>query len=483
MTLTLSGTLTVPYRRRHKQKSNAVTGSASPFVRGAPAQTQPLSKPSRARADNPIIRTGAMVDDAPIWLAENRQFGFDDLVHWRGKVHGADLGDFEHIARRISIVVLGPHASAAFPHELHPFVSPSLTRRKQHDFSDVITGAVGRAWAACDARVVFVEAPHSRVAKDANREHKADLEPALREFFSRLRRQRAGEAGVSFAGVDGVRPISFSGEDVLLEPESDVAWARLIAALNAASRLGFEPYNAAVESVVAAVRAARVAASRVTLIGLHDTSSRKMRPDGAIVVERSAAEQLPALVNFGNLGDFRGEAKSGVKPLMDGAAMRRVAHAWCSAFGFEHVDAHFGEPAGYARDEVASFNRPYAGGVEVKRWARRLSAEGEEGGLPFACDVFQVEFERDALLGDTVAAALREPGGGWPAVDEQHVANVASCLRAATDQLNPQANDERPIFGRALLLLCGTTLALAVAFGLWGQRSVGRLALPYWAGK
>ena len=45
-----------------------------------------------------------------------------------GKEHGQS---FKDVASRIDTVVFGPHASAAFPTELKPFISASLSRRKQ----------------------------------------------------------------------------------------------------------------------------------------------------------------------------------------------------------------------------------------------------------------------------------------------------------------------------------------------------------------
>jgi hypothetical protein len=365
--------------------------------------------------------------DDLLWIPKGRAFTFDDLVWWSGKEDGRP---FEAVARRISTVVLGPHASAAFPEELKDFIAPTLTRRKQHDFSDAITGPVGRAWAAADPHVVFVENPHSRVALDANRRHEADLAPALRECFARLRRQRAGESGVTFAGVDGVRPVTFSGEDVLLEPE--LGLETLVAALDVSAAHGIRSYQAASERVISAVRAARPGAP-LAVIGLHDTSNSKMRADGAIVVERPVEDRLPALVNFGNLGDFRGEPSGEGLVLCPGDAMRRIAAAWSDAFG-QLCEPTFATPAEHACDEIVSFNRPYAGGFEVQEWARRLRAERDSTTL-----IFQIEFERDALLGPAVAAALREPGDDWPAVDHAHVIKVAACLKAACDRLASDA--------------------------------------------
>ena len=71
----------------------------------------------------------------------------------------------------LDTIVLGPHAGARFPAELQPFVDATLTRRKQYDYSDVITSSLGRAWAAANPGVVFVENPHSRLALDRKTAH------------------------------------------------------------------------------------------------------------------------------------------------------------------------------------------------------------------------------------------------------------------------------------------------------------------------
>ena len=147
------------------------------------------------------------------WIPAGRTFSFDELVFWQGK----GSVPFNVAAARADTVVLGPHAGARFPAELQPFVDLALTRRKQYDYSDAITSPLGRAWAAADPAVLFIECPHSRVVLDPNRAPPADAMDGLREFFRRLERLRAGES-VSFAGIDAIRPITFSGETVLMPP-------------------------------------------------------------------------------------------------------------------------------------------------------------------------------------------------------------------------------------------------------------------------
>eukprot|EP00927_Polykrikos_kofoidii_P068688 TRINITY_DN64018_c0_g1_i1.p1 TRINITY_DN64018_c0_g1~~TRINITY_DN64018_c0_g1_i1.p1 ORF type:complete len:392 (+),score=59.80 TRINITY_DN64018_c0_g1_i1:106-1176(+) len=348
------------------------------------------------------------------------------MVFWQGKGCGRS---FEEVASDIDTVVSGPHASAAFPAELRPFISERLTRRKQYDFSDVITGPVGRAWAEADPGVVFVENPHSRVVQDPNRKSDDDPEPALREFYARLGRQRSGEVGISFKGVDTVRPITFSGEDVIMEPSAEVgekdlqSWNSLVQALKTSAELGPRAYITSLERVMELVLADRRPGRRVVFVGLHDTNTFKMRDDGAIVVERPEAERMPPLVNFGNLGDFMGDPTDGAETTMPGAEMRRVASAWAGAFD---VEQDFAQPPTFAHMAPISFNRPYAGGHEVQLWSSRLCDVRD---ISTAC--FQVEFDRAALLGPRVTDSLRQPGTDWPAVDADHVADVARRLSAA----------------------------------------------------
>lgn len=359
-----------------------------------------------------------------LWLPLGKQHSFEDLVFWQGKSSGQT---FEEVAGRFDTVVSGPHAGAAIPEELRLFVSQTLTRRKQHDYSDIITGPVGRAWAEVDPYVVFVENPHSRVVLDPNRSHEGDAEPALREFFSRLRRQRSGEAGVNFKGVDAVRPVTFSGEDVIVEPTED-SWPQLAEALRSAAALGALAYDAALERVMEAVLAARKDQPvPLTLVCLHDTNNFKMRADGALVVERPEAERLPTLANFGNLGDATGEGLPDTVSTA-GPEMRRIAEAWSQAFGTESQDST--KPASHAHLEAISFNRPYAGGYEMQMWWKRL----QEKGLG-QCPVYQVEFERSALLGPAAAKLVKLPGADWPAVDTEHVGTVAQKLKSAGDLL------------------------------------------------
>jgi N-formylglutamate amidohydrolase len=341
------------------------------------------------------------------WIPAGRTFSFDELVFWQGK----GSVPLTAAAARTDTIVLGPHAGARFPAELQPFVDPALTRRKQYDYSDVITSPLGRAWAAADPGVIFVECPHSRVVLDPNRAPPADAMAGLREFFWRLERQRAGES-VSFAGIDAIRPITFSGEAVLLPPAHETHWAGLAEALAAGRKLGHDRYRDACNRVIDAVLDARPKDAALLVVGLHDTMNTKMRADGALVVERPVADRLPTLVNFGNKGDAQGEYES--EPLSLGAApMRRIAEAW--TYGFKLDAAAVGR--------AISLNHPYKGGYEIGHYGEVLAASQRP-----RVGAFQVEFLREALLGPRAAAHLQQPGADWPEVDEAHLKAVVTSL-------------------------------------------------------
>lgn len=341
------------------------------------------------------------------WIPAGQHHSFDDLVFW----HGKGSAPFAARAAQIDTIVLGPHAGARFPAELRPFVAVGLTRRTQYDFSDVITSPLGRAWAAADPGVVFIECPHARVVLDPNRAPPQDALASLRAFFDRLHRQRAGEP-IGFTGVDAIRPITFSGESVLREPADEAGWSALGHALASARRLGHDVYRSACDEVIHTVLNARPTSAALWVVGLHDTMNTKMRADGALVVERPPADRLPALVNFGNRGDARGDALT--QPLtLPGADMRRVADAWAHAFGIA--------PA--ARAEAISLNHPYPGGYEVVHYGGLLARRGRP-----SAGAYQVEFLREALLGPRATAHLHQPGGDWPAVDVAHLAGIVGAL-------------------------------------------------------
>merc|ERR1711879_175660 len=205
-------------------------------------------------------------------------------------------------------------------------------------------------------------------------------------------------------------------------------WPRLSAALKVSAALGPKVYEAARDRVLELVRAARPNGP-LTVIGFHDMNNEKMRPDGALVVERPEKDRMPSFCNFGNQGDFVGNALDGKDVLMPGPDIRCIAKAWAEAFGVG-AEQDFLQPKEHAYMEPVSFNRPYPGGHEVRDWAKRLPSSVEARNA-----VFQVEFSRSFLLGSAAAQQLRDPGDFWPCTDKEHVAWVADKLKEAGDKL------------------------------------------------
>lgn len=348
------------------------------------------------------------------WITAGRRFGFEDLVFWSSK--GNEL--FSDVAPRIDTIIFGPHASAAFPAELKPFVAIELTARKQFDFSDVTTSAIGRAWATVDPHAVYVENPHSRVVLDPNRAPVDDIEPGLRRFFTLYWHKRLGEV-VDYRGVDNVRPITFSDEFVIREPKNDQEWTELIAILKECGEKGPKTYLRIRDELVEHVLSAKPKGSRVLLISLHDTMNTQMQPDGAIIRERSQSVRLPWLVNLGNLGDTRGEGPADELSISS-SEIHRISDAFAKAW----------EVRGEERDAAISLNSPYKGAYETIQWGSRLRRmRNVSGGM------IQAEFLRETLLGPSVASSLGVPGDNWPEVDALHIAGIASRLKRVGDIL------------------------------------------------
>ena len=62
-----------------------------------------------------------------LWIEAGRRFRPEELVFWQARGRQA-LSD---VSAGVDTLVLGPHASAAFPAELRPHISPALSLRKQ----------------------------------------------------------------------------------------------------------------------------------------------------------------------------------------------------------------------------------------------------------------------------------------------------------------------------------------------------------------
>ena len=116
------------------------------------------------------------------WIPEGTRFGEDEMTYFVGRGER----DIDEVLADIDLIITGPHASAAFPAELQPFVDVRLTRRLQYDFTDISTSPVTRRWAELDPHVLYIEDPHPRAVRDANRARPDDLIIGLREAFERL---------------------------------------------------------------------------------------------------------------------------------------------------------------------------------------------------------------------------------------------------------------------------------------------------------
>jgi hypothetical protein len=384
----------------------------------------------------------------PAWIPAGTRFTSSDMVFHRD----AATGDLADILEGVDLVVTGPHATAAFPAEMQPFVDPTLTRRIQFDFCDISTSPVARRWAELDPRVLYIENPHPRAVRDANRPRPPDLVASLQEAFARLDADPGGRP--SLAGVDAVRPVTFGYLPVLCRPGSGAEWEALGRALATVGSQGIDEYERVrdelVERVIeaklrrlAAIDPAQVtptewaSATHLDVLSIHDTMNLTARADGAVCVERPPEDRLPNVVALSNRGDEDGDVRPdddpGLRdevsiPSMDPARLRSIGHAYRQAF-----DAH-------APDDVA-FNRPYLGGHETQIFGPRLrqlaprAVVRRPGGEPrrLHLGAWQNEFLREFLLGPEATAALTAPGDDWTGVPDERATWIASQLVAAHD--------------------------------------------------
>ncbi len=391
---------------------------------------------------------GVMSSDV-VWISAGRAFDVDDIVYYEAK----GRRPLDDVLAEIDLVVTGPHASAAFPEEMAPFVDKGLTRRLQFDFTDVSTSPVGQRWASIDPHVLYVENPHPRAVRDANRPRPADLGAVLREAFGRLR--SAGETQrPSLTGVDAVRPVTFGYLPVFDEPRDEASWSALVDALTTAGSFGVDVYERVRDELIARTLDAKLgrlasldpssmtvsewrSATSLFVLSLHDTMNHTARSDGAICLERPPADRLPNVVAMSNRGGPDGSIRPSATstllddaglPSMDAPTLRALGRAYRWAF-----DAH--EP------EDVAFNRPYLGGHEtttVGPWLRERAARavvaGVDGvGVELHLGAWQNEFLREFLLGPDAVAHLMEPGGDWVMPPDDRVDWLAGRLKAAHD--------------------------------------------------
>jgi hypothetical protein len=298
---------------------------------------------------------------------------------------------------------------------------------------------------------LYIEDPHPRAVRDANRERPDDLIAGLREAFERL--EAAGEgARPSLTGVDAIRPVTFGYLPVYRRPADDAEWNRLRDALVTAGALGVDGYERIRDDPIDRVIEAKLAklaaldpattsvvewnaATHLDVLSMHDTMNHTARPDGAICLERKPEDRLPNLVALSNRGGLDGDvfaAPAGVLrdpievPTMPPDRLRAIAHAYRVAF-----DA-------WGPDDVA-FNRTYRGGYETRRVGPHLRAlepqavvrTGPGPARYLLLGAWQNEFLREFLLGTEAAAELMEPGTDWTYPPDDRVDWLAHRLRDA----------------------------------------------------
>ena len=382
------------------------------------------------------------------WIPTGTRFGVSDMTFF----HGQDERDLDDVLAAIDLVVTGPHATAAFPAEMQPFVDTRLTTRLQFDFCDISTSPVARHWAAVDPKVLYIENPHPRAVRDANRPRPTDLIAALREAFDRLSADSGGRPALG--GVDAIRPVTFGYLPVLRPPESDAEWRQLGAALAAAGELGIDEYERVRDDLIERVIEAKLrrlaeldpahvtvadwnSATTLDVLSIHDTMNHTARPDGAVCLERDPADRLPNVVALSNRGDADGEpvarSVTGLRgeidvPSMAPTRLRSISNAYRIAF-----DAH-------DSDDVAH-NRPYLGGYETQTVGPRLrhleplaivrAIAGPPRALRFGA--WQNEFLREFLLGPESTAAMMRPGTDWPGIPDERARRIGLALKDAHD--------------------------------------------------
>jgi N-formylglutamate amidohydrolase len=390
------------------------------------------------------------VDVADIeWIPSGHRFDVSDMTFFAASPERL----LDDALADIDLIVTGPHASAAFPAEMRPFVDPSLTKRLQFDFTDVSTSPMARRWAAIDAHVLYIENPHPRAVRDANRARPDDLVAALREAFDRI---VAGGEGArpSLGGVDAVRPVTFGYLPVLRRPQTDREWGELGAALTSAGQLGVDVYERVRDDLIDRVIEAKLrhlasldpatttsaawnSATTLDVLSIHDTMNHTARPDGAICLEREPQDRLPDVVALSNRGDDRGEVRvadgSGLRaeidvPSMEPARLRSIGMGYRQAF-----DA-------WQPNDVG-FNRPYLGGYETQVVGPHLRAieplavvrTGEGPPRHIRLGAWQNEFAREFLLGPESTAALMTAGTDWVGPPDDRVDWLAECMKVAHD--------------------------------------------------
>lgn len=359
----------------------------------------------------------------PILIPARTRFTAQDITHWQGMGHRS----LEQALSEADVLVSTPHSGAAIPEELQKYLAPELTQRLQYDFSDVATASVVRRWAELDPRVIAVLNPHPRMVRDPNRRKPADVEATLLQALDRV-----AEAGkwnpVDLAGVDAIRPVTFSFFPILRVPRGTEELRRLCTDFADVAAAGLEVYERTRDELIDKLLTIGLSTAhggrraRLTVLSFHDTMNTTTTPDGAVNVPRDAKDRLPQVVALSNRGDEHGRPRmESDPPSMDPSRLRTLADAHRE--GFEVSDA-----------QDVQLNRPYLGSQEIiaarERFARFHTQHPESGVLT---DAVQAEFLREFLLGEEFANALRRPGADWPAEDPERVDYLARACQRTWD--------------------------------------------------
>lgn len=377
------------------------------------------AKASRARWADPRLRS--VNESEPLLLPPHRTFRPEEITHWADRDHRG----LDEALASADVLVSCPHAGAAIPGELAPYLDERLTRRLQFDFTDVSTAAIAVRWAEIDPTVVVVVNPHPRLVRDPNRPRPDDPAARLREALGRVR-----EAGpfqrVDLRGCDAIRPVTFSFNPILRVPEDDQGIERLVADFLDAGTRGVDVYQQTrvdlLERMIALTyeRSAAGKGARLVTLSFHDTMNTTTSLEGAVNVPRTPADELPQVVALSNRGDAHGELRDPADPVtMDPQRVRALAEAHRSAF-------RVADPGDVA------LNQPYLGSEEILSAGRRFREEAERAAMSGATfDAVQGEFLREFLLGPANAAEIQQPGTTWPDPDPAHVDDLAHRMRDA----------------------------------------------------
>lgn len=399
-----------------------------------------------------------------VWIQTSKVFTFDDLVFFSGK------GEipFEKAVGKIDLILTGPHATAAIPRELEPFLESGLTQRKQYDFSDLTTSDLCKKWVEVDAHAIYIEFPHHRILFDPNRDWPADPEQGLREYFTRWEAQQRGEK-VSYNGVDAIRPVSFGGVPFLRKPSDESEWALLMGVVNDLGERGAKAYARTRDQVIEKVFEAKCAylhnldmekattaefnsARMLHVQCVHDTMNASVGPDGAVNRAKPPSDCLPRIVSLGNRGDERGEPR----PPADGRPMPAIDIPIISAAQFRSLQQAMAFAFEVPQDEIESalaLNSPYLGAFECEYIGRMLHTleplgivrhKSNEKVLSIRTGAYQSEFLRETLLGPKNTSVIQQPGNDWPDTDDAHHTDLTLRLKLTYDILRRWDYDVPP---------------------------------------